>query len=903
MVAHSPRRALKPRLHTEDTMMEDEQERRRSRPMWLWLSLAAVVALLAVLIVPPLVSISRFKAQITNLVSRSLGRPARLSSVTARLLPRPGFVLYDLVVDDSPAFGAEPVIHASSVTAPIRIASLWRGRLEISEISVDEASLNLVRTPDGLWNLDSLLASTTTNASKAQAEEHRAQFPRLVATNSRINFKSGVEKLPYSLINADLSFWQSNPGEWRLQLRAQPARTDVSIESGDTGIVEIDATAKQVADLRKMPIHLDLNWRQAQLGQLTRLATGSDAGWRGDLRGEVHVDGTPEDAKITTRLRATGVHRAEFAPPEPMDFDANCSLEYRYTKRTVDGLECFSPIGGGRIHVTGEMAGNGHVPKYSVEMDRVPVSAGLEALRTVRSGVDPNVNAAGTISGKVVYDDTQTPDTSKTKSDSLVARAKARFANGSSSSNGPFTGSFTVDGFQLSGGELSRPVTGPKMTIAPTSIAQGRDQALAGTIAIPLGGAVPLTIDLRFAFRSYELSARGQVSIPRAREIAHATGLPHAEALDQLAGEPLAVDLRAQGPWLPTHDAFGNEIQPAIAAVGIVSGIATSSGTPDSVVPTADNLSGTVTFRNANWKADYLANHVEISDATLHVVSGELHWDPINFIYGPLKGSATVTIPQACSELQPCPVPLAPSVDLRFASLDSATVQTAILGAQEKGTVLSDLLKRLRPAAAPVWPQLQCSATADTVVIGPVTMQSARAQFKVTPTGIEIAALDGKLLGGTVHATGTLVSGDKPDYAISADLQNLNPTAVGQFLGQNWRGGTLYANGKVELAGYTGSDLADSAKGTLHFEWRNGSATGIGLPAELARFDRWTADAEIANGRVTFGQNEVMQNGRKHSVAASVTLANPAKLSFGSPEEQTAAANTESEKKARPYHR
>ena len=49
-----------------------------------------------------------------------------------------------------------------------------------------------------------------------------------------------------------------------------------------------------------------------------------------------------------------------------------------------------------------------------------------------------------------------------------------------------------------------------------------------------------------------------------------------------------------------------------------------------------------MTLHNANWKADYLANHVEISDATLHVVSGELHWDPINFVYGPLKGTRHV---------------------------------------------------------------------------------------------------------------------------------------------------------------------------------------------------------------------------------------------------------------------
>ena len=74
-----------------------------------------------------------------------------LSSVELRLLPWPGFVLTDLTVDEDPAFGAEPVLHASSVTTAIRLLSLWRGRLEISSISVDEASLNLVRNREGRW--------------------------------------------------------------------------------------------------------------------------------------------------------------------------------------------------------------------------------------------------------------------------------------------------------------------------------------------------------------------------------------------------------------------------------------------------------------------------------------------------------------------------------------------------------------------------------------------------------------------------------------------------------------------------------------------------------------------------------------------------------------------------------
>ncbi len=863
-------------------MTEEEQERRRAKPKWLWFSLAAVVALLAVLIVPPLVSVSRYKGQIASLISRSLGRPARISSVHVRLLPRPGFVLHDLVVDDNPAFGAEPVIYASSVTAPIRFLPLWRGRLEISEISVDEASLNLVRTADGLWNLDSLLETTATNAGKMATDARRTPFPRLVATNSRIHFKRGVEKLPFALIDTDLSFWQSSPGVWRLRLRGQPARTDVSNNSADTGIVEIEATAQQTSDLRQMPIHLDLDWRDAQLGQLTRLMTGSDAGWRGDLRGEVHMDGTSENAQIKTRLRATGVHRAEFAPPEPMDFDANCSLVYHYTRRTVENMTCDSPLGDGRIRVAGEMNGDGHVPKYSVEMDRVPVAAGLEALRTFRSGVDPNLTAAGDISGKVSYDETPATVEAQKKPVDVASRSRLRSAKAGAPATGPLSGSFTVDGFQLSGGGLSKPLGAAKVVIAPTAIAPGLPQVLASTFSLNAGTPVPLTLELRLAFRSYHLTARGQVSAQRAKEIAHATGLPQANALDQLAGDALTIDLNAQGPWMPTHDEFATESQPAIAAAGIVRGIVSTTGVADVVDPAADSFTGTVTLHNANWMVDYLANHVEISDATLHVVNGELHWDPINFVYGPLKGTATLTVPRACDTLEPCPLQSLPSFDVRFTDLDAAVVQTAILGAHEKGTLVSDLLKRLRNSPAPVLPQFEGTVTADSLILGPITIESAKAQLHVAPTGIEITALDGKMLGGVLHATGALVTGDKPDYTITSDMQKLNPTAVGQLLGQNWRGGTLDANGSVELAGYTGSDLASSAKGTLHFEWHNGTATGTSSPPELGHFDRWTADAEIANGKVTLGKNELTQGSHKRAVAASVELAKPLKLIFGS---------------------
>ena len=160
-------------------MTEDAQPRQRKRKR-LWLVLAALAAILAILIVPPFLSVSRYKSSITQLISASLGRPVRLSSVEVRLLPTPAFLLSDLTVEEDPAYGAEPVLHASTVTASIRLLSLWRGRLELDTISVDDASLNLVRSAPGHWNLDSLLRTATAQApSEAGKPDNPGKLIRL----------------------------------------------------------------------------------------------------------------------------------------------------------------------------------------------------------------------------------------------------------------------------------------------------------------------------------------------------------------------------------------------------------------------------------------------------------------------------------------------------------------------------------------------------------------------------------------------------------------------------------------------------------------------------------------------------------------------------------------------------
>ena len=845
------------------------------------MALSAVAVILALVIVPPYVSISRYKNRISQVLAASIGRPVRLSSVELRILPRPSFVLTDLVVEEDPAYGAEPVLHANTVTASIRILPLWRGRLQISRISVDEASLNLVRTDAGRWNLDPFFLTAAVGAGTGSASERTIPFPYLEATNSRVNVKNGVEKLPYSLVNADVSFWQESPGMWRVRLRGQPARTDVNLDLPDTGVVRLEGSLQRAPELRLMPVHLDLDWTEAQLGQLSRLVLGSDEGWRGDLRGEIHVDGTADTAQVKTRLRALGVHRAEFAPALAMDFDASCTLVYHYSTRGLEKMLCDSPVGDGRVRLTGDVPGQGGQPQLSLELDRVPAQIALDALRTLRRGLDPSLQAAGTMSGQIRYTPVAaSPGATPPRAAGQTPRkgTNARTSKLHAQPAGPLSGAISLTALRITGDGLSKPIQAVKVTIEPSA---GPVPALTAAAAIPLGAPLPLNITARLSLTDYQLGVHGPAALPRLREMARLAGIPNASLLDNVNGQPALLDLSADGPWLPGPPPLP-EAPLSTASPESPAGSQNSTAPPQvSVANGSDRMSGTVTLRTATWKADFLANPLQIMAATLHIDNTGERWDPVEFRYGPVWGTAMFQLPAKCNPETSCP----PVFGVRFESLDSAALEAAILGARQSDTLLSNLLARLRPENGPVWPELEGAVRADELTLGPVTLSDATASLHIGAAATEITALDGNLLGGRIHATGSVTPGAKPVYKLEGSFTGLSAAGTGQLLGMTWGGNGLDGTGQVELSGFTAEDLGTSAKGSLHFDWRHGSlseANEVEFPPVLSRFDRWTADAEIANGAITLKQNKVERGVHKLAVAGSAAFGDPPKVSFGS---------------------
>jgi len=858
----------------------------------LLLVVGLILAMVAGLVLPPLVNISRYQRRITELVSRSFGRQVRLSGVELRLLPLPGFVLHDLSVAEDPSYGVEPVLSARTVIANVRLLALWRGRIEVDRITVDEASVNVVRTGDGHWNLESLMMGPAEPALTGKApattdrfgtaRERQRRFPYLRATNSRINLKNGLVKSPFSLVNADLSLWQDQPGEWGLRLTGQPFRTDTEVSfqaDNGTGDVRIEGTLHAAQSLREMPLKLEMEWRDAQLGQLSRLILGSDAGWRGDIVADVEVEGTSEAAKTKARLRATGVRRAEFAPETPLDFDANCAFVYQHSLNAFHQVGCDTAVGNGHLYLKGDRPGGGAPANGTLEVKDLPVQAGLDLLRTLRSDFAPGMNARGRVNGSLSYR-LSTGDAAKL----APMRYRGGHRGGSrkpavaAPPSRSLDGALTVEEAELRGGGLKEPLLFPKMTWTARAPTDGQDAgakaAIGAKFAVPIAASLVQTagagkpaaaaINTQFVLSAsgYSVKLSGAATPARMRELAYAFGMAPLDAADGFAGGTADFDLSAAGPWIaPERTAETRALD-----------------SPATGADSADAFLGTIQLHHAEWQAPYLHHALELPQATV-TLSAENIGLTSDFTYGALAGSIAVTsLSRRCRSAE-CPPA---QVTLRLGAVEADAVRAALLGAPERKTLLSPLMDRMRSADKATWPAVALSVTAESLALGPVTLQNPNAQMHLADGKLMVDGLDADLLGGSVEVKGSLAAvGDKVEGVLDGAFKQIAPTQAGQLVGAIWTGKAISGAGMVEFSGAARKDLAASAKGQLQFEWKEG--TFAQAAPSLARFDRWSGTASIAGGKLELGENRLKFRGGEGVVRGVIPFSGTAKLTVGAP--------------------
>ena len=127
-----------------------------------------VVAVLIVILIaiPFLINVNSFRPKIESTASEALGRKVTVGNLGLSLLT--GSVTADnIAIAEDSAFGTSPFVTAKSLKVGVEIWPLITSKeLHVTEITLKEPQITLLKTAAGKWNFSSLGA----NASKAPAQ-------------------------------------------------------------------------------------------------------------------------------------------------------------------------------------------------------------------------------------------------------------------------------------------------------------------------------------------------------------------------------------------------------------------------------------------------------------------------------------------------------------------------------------------------------------------------------------------------------------------------------------------------------------------------------------------------------------------------------------------------------------
>ncbi len=718
----------------EELVSSEESQSPRPFP-WMRVVIVATVLVLFLMAIflPPLINLGKYRRRITASMSEALGRPVFVGGMQLRLLPMPGIVMSDLTVDEDPAFGSEPALHATSVVASLRITSLWRGRLEVSRISLDDANLNLVRNASGEWSLGSILLRASQIPNAPTGERHtsaRPRFPYIEATNARIDFKDNFEKKPFSLMTAEFSMWQASTDEWHLRLRAQPVRTDLQLHLSDTGEISIEGSLHRAPALSAMPVDLRGEWSGAQLGQVTRLIAGLDSGWRGDLDVSTTVSGTLGDLQLQSRLRLSDLRRQEFQPNSTMEINADCRSEYHRVERVFDNITCFAPISSGHLLLTGQFQGF-HAPQadLQLEINKVPAAFAVGLFSLIRPNAQ-NLSVAGIVNGNFHL---VTSDQTKLTGTADATGVTLRYPGGSV--NVP------AMHFVAPPPQPAPPRHGRRLQ--PVLPVVNAIQLL--PVSIPMGEPQPLVVDTHLSRAGLEIHLNGPASLARLLPaVANFGVLENSAALVGSRGRA-TLNLTTTADWMRPIS-------------GAATGIATT---------------GTIAVDSAQLRPAFLPAPVDVQSATIDVGPDQIAWQNVVLTYQKMPMHGSLQFPVVCAD----PVAGCSATFTLAMGATNAVAIEAALGVNPDTGFLSKLFSI--GENHPAWPSLKGTLQCEQLGVGPVVMHNVAASLAVTGNTLTFSTFDASALGGTLHWSGDLrIDDGTPRWKLKMQLTDAKASAL-----------------------------------------------------------------------------------------------------------------------------
>jgi hypothetical protein len=779
---------------------------------------------LALFVVRPQVGLLHRK--VAESLSMELGRRVEIAAVHIRFLPRPGLELENLTIHDNPEFGAEPLLRSSDVAAWLRVISLLRGRIEISSLSLSDASLNLSRNSQGKWNFEELVeraSKSSTAPTTAGKREPRRKFPYIEAGRARINFKNGVEKTHFALTNADFSLWQETENQWGMRLRASPIRTDANLT--DTGVISIDGIWQRSSLLYDTPIQFSLEWKQAQIGQVSRLVFGTDQDWRGSVALLSTIAGTLRNLKITSEASIDQLRRQDMPAGSDFSFAAQCGAEYNSDQRALTNLDCNAPSGNGTMELKGSAAG---LPFSSYALTflakDVPVESALELIRHANQTVPRDLSATGSVELAFSLNRSDSSVVPHLQGQGEATQVRLRSLGGTEVVLGrvPFALTTSIlPAHALKSRTISAIPNLPKLEIGPITALMGRP--------------TPVQAELSLSRSGYTATIHGEAALKRLLQTAQMLGLP---APQVVAEGTSTVDLNLTGAW--------------------------------DLAPPA--LSGTAQLRFVHAQVRGLNSPLQIRRADLVIDADAVRIKDLEALAGETSWRGSLLIPRPCAVPKSCrfqfhlhsPQVSAAALNRLFNPLAAKRPWYRILGLDSASN--SFFLKTSATGSIAI----------DKLILGNALCSRFSSDVDLEKAKVSLTNVRGNLLGGeTVASWKADFSVRPPAYSGTGSFDGVSLSLIAGLMHSEWIDGSGSANYRFKTAGWNIYDLLNAANLNANFTMKDGVFPHVVLTdgAEPLRASVFSGQLALQQGNFSLEDTELITADGVFNLSGTASLA------------------------------
>jgi AsmA protein len=336
-------------------------------------AILSTVIFAAILALPSLVDIDRFRPQLESSLASSLGREVHVGHMKLSLLAG-GARVEQISVADDPAFQDGAFLQAKSLGVGVSVLSLIFSRsLHITSLTLEEPKMTAIQSPDGKWNFASLGSDHGNHPETVPSTGSMLPAPSVILdhlkiSNATIELTSGPSESRATLRNIDVALEN---------VSLDRAMTFVVSAHTDTGKLKVEGEAGPIngGDPEQMPFQASITANRVDLGQIASLGSSSSLGGILTMEGTVKSDGKTVHSE--GRASADQLRLVRGAQPASQTVSLRYETSYIVAQKTgvIRNSELLAGKGSANLSGSYDDHGNNLVIHARIAGNQLPVDS------------------------------------------------------------------------------------------------------------------------------------------------------------------------------------------------------------------------------------------------------------------------------------------------------------------------------------------------------------------------------------------------------------------------------------------------------------------------------------------------------------------------------------------------